>query len=465
MTFLEGLLTARSHLAFLLGLAGALVLAWGVDRATTTPTVAAAATRAGARTHAVEHEALDLQDAVAIADGNAPQPRATGTPLTPEELEWAHTAWHYFENNYQAQTGLVNSVDKYPSATLWDLGSYLMGMISARELGVIDGATFDARLLKLVASLERLPLIEGVAPNKAYDTRTLHSVDYENNEKPDGIGWSALDIARIGVPITIIVWRYPEHTARLRALLARWHFDQVMRGGELIGAERNVKGELDRQQEGRFGYEQYAAKSLFLLGQDVHEALRYDANVAVTKVQGQPIAYDSRLPQKHGGTHNAVVSEPFILDAVEFGWNDLTRALASALFVAQRSRHRDQGIMTAVSEDNLDRAPYFIYGSVLNDMKPWATFTPGGADASQFRAVSLKAAIGWAYLFDDEYAKSLLAYVSDAHSDLGWYSGKYEASGEVNKAVTANTNGIVLEILLYRARGPIIPALMRATGS
>ena len=51
--------------------------------------------------------------------------------LSEEETRYAKIAWKYFENNYQPETGFVNSVDMYPSATFWDLTSYLMGMLSA----------------------------------------------------------------------------------------------------------------------------------------------------------------------------------------------------------------------------------------------------------------------------------------------------------------------------------------------
>jgi len=39
------------------------------------------------------------------------------------DLEIAKTAWKYFENNYNPETGLVNAVDNYPSTTMWDTGS------------------------------------------------------------------------------------------------------------------------------------------------------------------------------------------------------------------------------------------------------------------------------------------------------------------------------------------------------
>ena len=40
----------------------------------------------------------------------------------------------------------------------------------------------------------------------------------------------------------------------------------------------------------------------------------------------------------------------------------------------------------------------------------------------------------------------------------GLYAGIYESDGSVNRALTANTNGIVLELLAYRLRGPWLRA-------
>jgi hypothetical protein len=39
--------------------------------------------------------------------------------------------------------------------------------------------------------------------------------------------------------------------------------------------------------------------------------------------------------------------------------------------------------------------------------------------------------------------------------EKGWYSGIYESGIGYNKAITANTNGIILETLLYKALGPL----------
>ena len=43
-------------------------------------------------------------------------------------------------------------------------------------------------------------------------------------------------------------------------------------------------------------------------------------------------------------------------------------------------------------------------------------------------------------------------------NDRGWVSGIYEKDGRLNSAATANTNGIILEILNYKVNGPLVSA-------
>ena len=51
----------------------------------------------------------------------------------------------------------------------------------------------------------------------------------------------------------------------------------------------------------------------------------------------------------------------------------------------------------------------------------------------------------------------LINKVKDLHDeDKGWFSGWYEVLDEPNKAITANTNGIILETLAYRQFGSLV---------
>jgi uncharacterized protein DUF3131 len=437
-----GLRAARPHLAFLVGLAAALTIMWQVR-----DTTSQARSRQAA--------SIDLVDQLQLHDR---LPARARQPLTDRELAQARTAWRYFENNYVAETGLVNAADHYPSATLWDLGSYMMAILAARDLGVIAPELARDRLARLLETLAGLPLVEGL-PNKAYNTRTIAMVAYDNSDAPEGIGWSAIDIARLSVPLTITVWRDPDLTPQVRAVLGAWSLGQLVQAGRLQGAVRRKTGAFTKVQEGRLGYEQYAAQAISLLGLDAEKAIRWDLEAAVTSVSGQRIAYDARLPLAYAGTHNAVVSEPFLLAALELGLGETSGAITETVYRAQRAHASETGRLVAVSEDNIDRAPYFVYNSVLNGGKPWVAFTPDGSDASADRALSTKAAFGWGHLYRDGYADQLLARVAElADPARGFYSGVYDADGKTNTVLTANTNGLILEVLWYETRGPLLRA-------
>lgn len=383
-------------------------------------------------------------------------PAATPRPLTPEEQAWARTAWIYFERNTQAATGLVNSVDGYPATTMWDTASALLAFVAAERLGLIGAAELDDRLARALASLAALPLFEGKLPNKSYNTQTLAMVTYGNAPTERGIGWSAIDIARMVVPFDIIAWSAPRHTAAVRAVLARWQLAALTRDGTLYGAAATADGGTEYLQEGRVGYEEYAAKALGLLGLDVRKALEYLDHLEFVAVNGVEVPADWRAPRQYGA-QNFVLSEPYVLDGLEFGGDAVSAELAYRVYLAQEARFNHTGQLTAVTEDHVDRPPFFVYNTVFSDGKAWNAVTETGADASPLRAVSVKAAFGWDALYSTPYTARLVAAVAAARDpERGWYAGIYENGGEVNRALTANTNGGVLESLCYRAHGPLI---------
>ena len=114
-------------------------------------------------------------------DVSATHPGRNGA-LTPSELAMARTAWAYFDENYQPRTGMVNAASGFPSTTMWDTASYLGALVSAKELGVITADRFDQRVTKLLSTLQAMPFFNGELPNKAYDTRSVTKVDYDNRQ-------------------------------------------------------------------------------------------------------------------------------------------------------------------------------------------------------------------------------------------------------------------------------------------
>lgn len=437
MTFRQGLVLARSHIFFLVGLTIAFGLVFFLEGNRMLP---------GKSAHP-EGSMVSYSSDVELGKP---------TDLSAQEIEWAETAWTYFKNNVDKSTGLVGSVEGFSGTTLWDTASYLLGMISAQRLGIISDSLFQRRVSRALQSLSKLPLYDGKLPNKAYDVHTLKMTDYANKPTARGIGWSAIDIARVMVPINILVWSYPELSEAARAVVDEWELSAMVQDGKLYGAMIDAKGETKLVQEGRIGYEEYAARTLLLMGYDVGQALAYDDYLEYVDVYGFDIPTDNRIPEIYDA-HNYVVSESYILGGLEFGLDNRSREYAWRIFNAQRKRFEDTGVLTAVSEDHIDRAPWFVYNTVFTDGKIWNAITDTGEDASEHRALSTKSAIGWSVLFPTDYAKKLIEGVEGLDNQRkGWYSGRYEADSKINKSLTANTNGVILESLHYKQFGPLI---------
>lgn len=445
MTFREGLWRARSHIIFIVGLLSAMALIVAVDADVLNREEPANASVIEAERLLVTPDPLKLR-----------VPRS----LQPDELQWARLAWHYFENNVDPGTGLANAADRYPSTTMWDTASYVFALMAAERLGIIDRAEFDRRCALMLASLAHLPLYDGALPNKAYHTRTLSMVDYNNNPTTVGIGWSGLDIGRMAVALSAVARAYPEQSAAVWAVIERWNLGRLVRDGYLRGGAVEPDGSLKDTQEGRLGYEQYAARGVLLLGADALFAGYGLAHVAFASVEGVRVPYDERS-QKQFDAPVFATSEPYFLTGLEFGLDGLMEAFGRQIYYAQKQRYLTTGTVTAVSEGHLDQPPFFSYSTVYGNGTPWAVLTGKGETLPGMRTFNTKAAFSWAALVDDDYASVLQTAALPLNDpQRGWYEGQYEG-GKVNTAMTANTNGIILESLHFRAFGPILRGIVR----
>lgn len=383
-----------------------------------------------------------------------PELNVTARDLTGQEIEAGKTAWQYFVNNYQKSTGLINSVDNYPSTTLWDTGNYLMALIAAEQINLIDANEYNQRMEKALNTLGVLTLYKGLLPNKVYNAQTLKMTDYANKETPKGIGWSAIDIGRLLIPLSYIHFNQPQYTGHVEKILRRWNTKEMTKEGVLFGAvvENNTEELL---QEGRLGYEQYTSKMFATFGVDITNALRYDKYLEFISMYGVEVPYDKR-DKKHSDANNYVLMEPYMLDGLEFGWDYFSREFSYRLYKAQEERFKRTGILTAVTEDHLDQAPYFIYNCIYVNKKKWVAIEETGKVRNEMKVLSTKAAFAMDALYRTEYTQRLIDAISELKSERGWYAGQYEESGQPNKAVTCNTNAIILESLLYKQNGPIL---------
>lgn len=437
MSFKDNLIKARSHLIFLVALGCGLALVTAIDGTLD----ASPATATG-------------ENRMTQFDAMTPLPLAVTGTSSAADLDHARIAWRYFQNNTDPTTGLVNSTDKYPSTTMWETGSYFVATISADRLGVIERAEAIARISLALETLIDMRLFDDVLPNKAYNVRTGDLVNYANEPVERGLGWSALDIARLVGALGHVEANYPELAPQTSALMARWRLADMVEDGQLIGGNM-IDGTLRRDQEGRVGYEQYAAKAMMLFGYDMARAYDAPANLMVQEVEGQPIPVDTRL---HRNTTPAfTVSEPYLFDGLEFGFDARSHRFATSIYKAQEARFASTGTLTAVSESHINVAPYFIYSSVWGGGAPWAVMAFNGDRMDSRRTVTTKVAFAWDALFGTDYTRTLVTAIAPlGDPERGWPEGIYEADGTTNSSVTVNTNAVVLAALAFRAHGPLI---------
>lgn len=453
MSFRQNLTRARGHIVFLVALMFGLLLVLKLETLGD-PTPAAEQAIAAADSAV----AVSYSDPMQPYEALTPLPLRSPAPLSDAEMDYARIAWTYFENNLNPETGLANSVQNYPSTTMWETGSYLVAILSAERLGLIDRAAASDRIDQVVASLGKIRLFDDSLPNKAYNAKTLELVDYANKPTQLGLGWSALDIARIIAAFGLVERNHPDQAPEIEALLDGWRLDRLVKDGELMGMNI-VDGKQRENQEGRVGYEQYAAKALMMFGFDASRAYEVRSDLMVKDVYGEPIPVDTRLHR--ASTPAFVVSEPYLFDGLEFGFDSRSLRFATAVYKAQEARFADTGKLTAVTESHLSEKPYFAYATVWGGGAPWAVMTFQGERIDSMRTVATKAAFGWDALFGTEYTAKLVAAIADtAVPGKGWPEGIYEETGEVNTSTTANTNAVVLASLSFKATGPLVRPIL-----
>ncbi|NYU09984.1 hypothetical protein A8O28_12990 [Enterobacteriaceae bacterium CCUG 67584] len=381
--------------------------------------------------------------------------------LTPQEQAWARIAWRYFENNTQPQTGLVNGSDKQPRVTLWQMGDTLIALLAARDLGLVQEPEFDARLTRLLGTLNRLTLTETRTPGRLYSSRTATPIDFTG--KPAKSGWSAKDMARLMLALRLTAERAPQYREYLDKIILRWNFCRVMDNeGELWSASVQ-NGQPVLREELRLGESEYAASAFRLWGFPAGKAFTPPSrNVILFQ---RSLAVDARDPRTTWQP-SLLTTLPAMLPGVEFGWqppgvpSDVQKALrarAEGIWLSQKSRWEQDKVLTARADFYLFQAPWHVEDTVWGNGYAWNTLGDDGKYYPRLAQVSTKAVfLLWA-LWKTDYTDALMAVTRHLNNpQQGWFEGRVEATGDINPTLTLSTNAMVLEALYYKHNaGPL----------
>jgi hypothetical protein len=393
-------------------------------------------------------------------------------PLTETEKTWAKTAWRYIVNNTAPETGLVNSIDRYPATTPWHIGDYLAALVAARELQLIDKIEFDQRLSRIFEFMGRMDLVAGQVPNRIYHTKTGLMVD-ENNQAGQ-IGWSPSDMNRLLIWMKILGEYYPEYQEYLDKAVLRWRFCNVVPSckAPYHQLKRDVKSEAVRR-ESRAGHEMYNNQGFTL----------WDfTQVTPEPTRNQPI-YANTTPLRFSEPEEnspirvkPLLSSPYLYLGMEFGWDRATAlsgtnpndqllslaAQADGIYRAQENRWKQDYVFTARTDHQLSGPPHRLYDSVFSTGYAWNSQTEKGDTYPQYALVATKAVFGMWVLWNTPYTNELMKITEPLfNKDRGWYEGRYEATGSYEPVITLSTNAAILEALLYKTRGALYPAKIK----
>lgn len=361
----------------------------------------------------------------------------------------ARTAWRYVSRE-MTKAGFVGATRNYQFLTVWDMGSALAAAYSARELGLIDRKSYKRLVGRALSTMERMPLYDDVAFNRMYSAVSGAMVNSKAEPTTTGMGFSTLDHGRLLIWLKLVGDDDPAFAPRARKIVSRLNMSRLVRGGYLLGEEILAnRGEHRAYQEGRVGYEQYAAEGFALWGAKVDSALDFSYNGKPVNVYGQTLVTDAR-----GG--DVMTSEPFVMMGLELGWRNRTwRNLALAVLAAQEARYKETGLVTMVSEDAIPVPPaYFYYYLLYHDGKPFVVTTVSGVANDSFpRWVSAKAAFGYHALSPSDYTWRALQTVKYAGAQDGWSAGVFEGTQNPTKTYNLNTAAVVLESAAYMKRG------------
>jgi len=383
--------------------------------------------------------------AAQVPDTAAPAPAIDTTRALFDSA--AVTAWKQFNRLWVPETGLARATFDYDRLTTWDMGSVLAALYSARILGLIDDAEYKERMHLTLETLDRLPLFQNLVYNKLYNARTGSMRGRDDTESKTGYAWSATDLGRLLLWLKIVAQDSAQGDLA-RSVVSRLQLDSVAFDGYMHGREAVSRTRHRRFQEGRIGYEQYAAHGFAAWGKDVENALDVNTHSQPVQVMGIDLLKDSRGMDR-------LTSEPLVLLGLEAGWTPAEEELARNVLRVQEERFKRTGTITIASEDAVGVAPYyFYYYCVFCNGRSFIVETVASTRAlNSPRWISTKATFAWHALLPSAYTQRAIDALAGARANVGWSSGVHERSHVPTRTYDINTAAVILESAAFKKLG------------
>lgn len=360
----------------------------------------------------------------------------------------AETAWAYLAKNFQKQTGLVpvTVFDRegrdfvYRRATMWDIGSQLLGMHAARRMGFIGEDAYVQHVVQVVRNLPETRIAGLSLPCSVVSTRT---------GKPLVDDFNACDVGRLLSALDII-GDVPEIGREVELKIQSWDLDKTI-----------VDGVFHNISNGRFypfyisHCAHYVSRVLRNFGYEIRSP--YD-------VPGTDLSEADR--QMHllyaADDIGLLGAEPLLFESIELGWSEQSRYLTDILLTEQAYSYYMTGDLVCVSEVPINQAPWFTYqgldlGSETNRWGIEAVSNDPKYSTETFKRkislISTKGAYLWDSVHPHPYSTLLVDHVRERAriEGFGFSSGVFVESGDpITNYSDINTNGIILQAIAHK---------------
>ncbi|MDP1702824.1 MAG: DUF3131 domain-containing protein [Aestuariivirga sp.] len=371
-------------------------------------------------------------------------------PSHDELVKAAAVAWQYFDRWQKKYKGLApatgwlegNQIKGYPFATMWDVASMIMATISAQRLGFISQQRFE----EAITSILRFVRTARYKRRSSFLPATEHPLKGTGGARG---GFDSADTGRLLIALKVLD-QVTNQEFRISKIVNSWDL-----GASII--EGRMHDLLGRKATSvhKSSYAQYAAQGYRLWGYPVlpiYTEANPLANMDAT------LRFIEEL-QEYG----RIATEPITTEQIEVGSTDHGTLAADLLLAAQIARHKETGILTCASEGPADRAPWFTYQGY--QLKPdggsWEVDLPPDSESlgekrkQSFRTISTKGCFLWLAARPGQYSRKLYdtARTVGLTNGIGFASGIYESSFKATDHTDVNTNGIILEAILYILSG------------
>jgi hypothetical protein len=361
-------------------------------------------------------------------------------------MDCAKIAWRYFmpypQGGWDSSTGLHYDTYNWHYFTLWGLAAYIIALVHADELGIVDTLyPFDVRAVKVLTFLNNEALTSTGLPYLAYDATTgSPATNLDANMGPTNVA----DYGRLLIALYLLKQR----------ALSNYPYSAIPSMVDSAVARIDTTRLLPQGSAADDFYRYYFLQGFRLWG-------RSDLNFDwfKTTYQNGPWADSSKLFGVSNVPLTKIDSEPFLNFIFELNPSSDFMTLARRVYEVQEARWQQTGNLTAWTEGALSEDPHFVYEWIVlppnnywviqgPDQTPGVYLTHG----QNLPVIFTKTALGMHAVFNTQYtstlAQQLIQHSPVLYGSNGFFEGVSESS-VIDSAMHVQTEEMVIDAADY----------------